>query len=87
MSENQTCAIYDDPREIEAIHWMGYDPPAFAVGRAGVTAIVATRECGEHAYVPWLAVYRGDDVTDRLPAHHVHIVYRRTPTPETSDAV
>lgn len=68
--------IYDDPRPIISI-WFN-DAQHIKVGQGlkpSVEAIVAYREPGMGSDTPWLAVYRGGAVTDRIPAWKVRIRY------------
>jgi len=67
--------IFDDTRKISAIHFDDVEGSSFTVGTFGITAIVAYRENGEMDNVPWLAIYKGDDIYQRLPANRVRIVY------------
>lgn len=48
----------------------------FAVGDFGVTKITAYDENGEMAYVPWLAIWKGDAVVVRCPARDMTISYQ-----------
>ena len=64
------CLIYDDPREIESI--------AGQIGcwsTADGSRIVAYREHGQGDYVPYYAVYRGDEIVSRVPASFVAVHY------------
>lgn len=75
--------IPEDKREIQAI-WLD-DQNGWSVGRAspsGFTAlctrIVAYEELGQMACVPWFAVYDGDVLVVRVPAHRCQVVrYKR----------
>ena len=49
--------------------------PGWRVGSSGVTAIVAYDEYGEFAMLPWVAVYRGDEIIVRVPAQQVSVHY------------
>lgn len=79
------CLIYDDPRPIAAIwfdHGQGYrvsEASDYACSR-----IVAYREHGQGDFVPWLAVYQGEHLESRVPAHMVTIVYAEPTAPEAS---
>lgn len=64
------CLIYDDPRAIESI--------AGQIGcwsAASGNRIVAYREHGQGDYVPYYAVYRGDEIVARVPASFVAVHY------------
>ena len=56
------------------------------VGSKGVTKIIAYDEAGEMAPVPWLAVYKGDKLWNRIAARHVRIEYD-TEAPDLEDEV
>ena len=67
--------IADDRRPIKALtnerHGCGFAH----VGSGGVTKIVAYKEPGQGAAVPWLAVYKGQECAARISAEHVAIYY------------
>lgn len=46
-----------------------------AVGLSGVTCIAAYDEAGEMAYVPWFAIYVGDEIIWRVNGKYVVEVY------------
>lgn len=58
--------LVEDDRSIQAIY------PArgggYEVGEDGVTKIEAYNENGERAPVPWVAVYKGDEIVVRSHA-------------------
>lgn len=66
----EPCLIYDDPRPIQSI-----------VGEIGFWStssglrIVAYKEHGQGDYVPYYAVYRGDEIVARVPASLVAVTY------------
>lgn len=62
-----------DPRPIVSIAWDG--PEYFKVGVSGVTKIVAYDESGHMSNIPWLAVFKGDEIALRTAADHVAINY------------
>lgn len=47
----------------------------YVLGRGGVTRIAAYNECGEYAYIPWVAIYRGEEIAMRFPAHQLTLGY------------
>lgn len=47
-----------------------------AVGRAGVTRIVAYDESSQYGFVPWLAVYKDKFCWMRLSAQNVRVIYK-----------
>lgn len=65
-----------DPRPIQVIVWNG-DPNEshFKVGQNGTTAIVAYDESGHMASVPWIAVFKGDEIVCRVQADAVTVSY------------
>ena len=66
--------ITDDERPIVWISWS--DGNAFIkVGQQGVTKIEAYEEAGQMGWVPWLKVYAGDVVTQRIDAAGKEIGY------------
>ena len=67
--------ILKDERTIIRIDWDTEDGSRFLVGEGGVTAIVAYGEPGEYCLVPWLAVYKGDEIVHRVPAGQVMVSY------------
>lgn len=79
------CLIYDDPREIEGVYYPGEDGGCYRKGNSGVTRIVAYREHGQGDFVPYFAIYRGDEIAHRVPASFVEVGYvRADPTPAVS---
>lgn len=69
--------IYDDCREIKAIWFPGEDAGGYSVGSKNYSAtkIVAYKEHGQMDFVPFFAVYDGDHLECRIPAHMVMVVY------------
>lgn len=68
--------ITEDTRRIVEIKVAGKDVyRTWAVGRAGVTAIIPYDEMGQGAYVPWLAVYDEDGMRNRVNAAHLEYIY------------
>ncbi len=64
--------IFDDERTISCVFGSSATEDwSFTVGLGKITQIVAYREPGQAAHVPWFAVYEGDDITARLNAAHV----------------
>lgn len=47
----------------------------FGVGELGVTKIVAYDEYGDQAFIPWLAIFKGDSIAIRCPARDMTISY------------
>lgn len=67
--------LAQDTRPITGIFWPLENEQYMKVGREGVTKIEAYDEYGIGDMVPWLAVYKGDEIISRIPAHHVEIAY------------
>lgn len=75
-----------DQRAIDSI-WLpagpGYrvgDMAVTAAWAAQVTRIVAYDEYGQQAFVPWLAVFAGDQILVRIPADQVSVHYAKVST-------
>jgi len=68
------CSMLVDARPITSIVWADGNA-IIKAGTDGVTKIVAYTECGQMAHVPWLAVYKGDEVYCRLDATGKEIYY------------
>ena len=63
-----------DPRPIKWISWA--DGNGFIeVGQAGVTRIECYAELGQHCLVPWLAVYCGEQLWQRMDSMGKEIGY------------
>ncbi len=73
--------IYDDPRPIAGVYFHhGEDAGGYTVGFSNVTKIIAYREHGPGDFMPFFAVYQGDHLQARVPAHAVYVNYAR-PSP------
>ena len=57
-------SVLDETRTIKSVYW--HPDGAFTVGVCGVTKIEAYREAGQGGYVPWFAVWKGDDLLQRV---------------------
>lgn len=64
-----------DTRPITAISWADTEGSRFKVGQNGTTRIEAYDESGHMANVPWIAVFKGDEIVLRTAADHVDISY------------
>lgn len=76
MSEPIQMAV-DDERPIKCA-WFNDDRGdeySFIVGNEGITEIRVYREAGEMGWVPWIAVYHGDEIWHRFPAHMCGLIY------------
>lgn len=63
---------FDDPRKVDFIYWEG---SSFEVGRDGVTRLEVYREAGQCGYVPWVAVYVGEELRWRSDCRRALIHY------------
>jgi len=68
--------IIEDQREIGGVYFDDEEGSRFQVGENGVTSIKAYGENAEYCLVPWLAIYRGEEIWQRLPAGRVRIYYK-----------
>ena len=66
-----TGTILTDERSISGISF-GVD--SIRVGSEGVTCIKAYQEPGQNAFVPWFAVFEGDEIVSRANAAMVAVV-------------
>ncbi len=70
------CTIMKDEREIDSL----WDGEWFVqVGIPNITRIRAYGEPGHMAMLPWFAVYNGDEILMRVPAHKVGVTYKVIP--------
>lgn len=67
--------LSEDERPIKAIYWPGEGAGGFTAGEYGCTKIVAYDENGSMSHVPWIAVFKGDEIAVRLPADQVSVHY------------
>ena len=74
MDKLKPCQMLEDEREIEQIFYE--DGSDVNVGDSGVTAIKAYGEHGLYCNLPWLAIYKGDEIARRIPANFVEIHYK-----------
>lgn len=68
--------LSEDIREIKGIACDVAQTDIAAVGRAGVTRIVAYDESSQYGFVPWLAVYKDKFCWMRLSAQNVRVIYK-----------
>ena len=66
----EPCLIYEDPRPIESISGQ-----IGCWSTASGLRIIAYKEHGQGDYVPYYAVYRGDEIVARVPASFVAVHY------------
>lgn len=67
--------LSQDPRPITGIFFDDEEGSHFQVGEFEVTSIVAYDENGLGGCIPWLAVYEGERIVRRVPAHMVEVAY------------
>lgn len=67
--------MLEDPRQIDHVNNESAAFTVAAVGLNGVTKIVAYGENAEFCLVPWLAVYKGDEIAQRIAATGLSIYY------------
>jgi hypothetical protein len=71
---NKPDIITNDPRVIQHIY--PHEGWGYKVGRDGITRIEAYDEHGNGAFVPWFAVYKGDEMVMRVNAAYISgVVY------------
>lgn len=70
------CDTLQDERAIETV-FLNHDTEYvyFKVGELGVTKIEAYGEPGPHCNLPWIAIYKGDHLWQRIDASGTRIVY------------
>jgi hypothetical protein len=51
------------------------NPHNYVVGKAGITEIKETEECGEYASIPWVEVYAGNELIARFCQHKLEHIY------------
>lgn len=64
-----------DVRPIKSVYWASESDLRHAVGDRGCTRIEAYDESGHMARVPWIAVFRGDEIAVRFPADQITVYY------------
>ena len=69
--------MYEDEREIESVYVAADDNQGFwKVGSNGVTKIVIYSEPGQRDWVPWCAVYVGEEIKYRFDMAGMGIKYK-----------
>lgn len=68
--------IQEDTREILGLYFDDAEGGQLEKGRMGITEIKAYGEPAEFCNVPWLAIMRGNEIWQRIPAGRVRIVYK-----------
>jgi len=71
-----SSSLTEDNRPIDLIYLpQAPEEEFYCVGHDGVTRIEVYDDNGQMARVPWLAVFKGEEVAMRSPAHHWIIGY------------
>lgn len=69
--------IAEDPRPVSTIAFGPTERDfAYSVGVSGVTLIKPYLEPGEMSFIPWFAVYIGDEMIARVPSRMVMVIYQ-----------
>lgn len=70
-------ALSNDPRKIMSVETMGEGAANYRWVRndSRVSKIEAYDEHGQMDWVPWIAIFHGDEIWVRLPAHNLKISY------------
>lgn len=66
-----------DSRPITIVVWPDEQESMWKVGQGGCTRIEAYDENGSMAAVPWIAVFKGDEIVARFSAGQVTVGYQR----------
>lgn len=70
-------------QEIVAIYFRCEQQMAQRVGNAGVTKIEGGMKCGEQAYIPYLRIWKGDELYQEFCQHALEgIEYKTTESNE-----
>jgi len=70
-----TIGMLEDSRPIRSVHFNNAEGGMYEVGMMGCTKIEVYGEPGEYCNKPWIAIYKGYELTSRIPAGMVQIVY------------
>jgi len=70
--------ILQDNREIISVQSSLIDSPEWAVGKYGVTKIEAYGEPGMYCDIPWVRVFKDDDVAHRVCCHELASINYKT---------
>ena len=71
----KTTTMLEDERPIKGIYYNDAVGTCYEVGVFGCTKIEIYGEPGDYCYKPWIAVYKGDELTTRIPAGMAQVVY------------
>ena len=72
----QELYMYDDEREIDQINDYQKQFTIARVGIDGVTKIVCYPEKGSLDFFPYLAIYKGDFLYQRVAAIGISVIYK-----------
>lgn len=67
--------MLEDQRPIKGIYFNDAEGGCYEVGIMGCTRIEVYGEPGEYCNKPWIAIYKSDELTTRIPAGMAQIVY------------
>lgn len=67
--------MFDDDREIESVHDDSAAITWHILGANGITKIQAYKEQGSLDFIPYLAIWKGDELVERRPAIGLRIMY------------
>ena len=67
--------ILEDKREIKSIQSSLIDSPEYCVGKYGITKIEAYGEPGMHCDLPWVRIFKSDEVVARICCHELAGIY------------
>jgi hypothetical protein len=77
MSEIQQ--IPHDERVIcQFVKQIGESTDIYSVGTNGITKIVAYFEYGQMAAFPWVAIYKGDEISARMDCTNCVVIYKES---------
>lgn len=71
-------SLVNDTRLIQFVTTAGDGGEFMAVGKEGITKIAPYTENGQMAAVPWLAIYKGDDIIVRVNCAAVEYIFYDT---------
>jgi len=69
--------MFNDPREVVAIDDTAAAINHYRVGVQEVTKLVVYKEYSQLDFIPYIAVYMGEEIVTRLPAIGMTIHYKR----------
>ena len=67
--------ILKDKREIKSVTSSLIDSPEYCVGKYGITKIEAYGEPGMYCDLPWVRIFKGDEVVVRISCYELAGIY------------